>query len=210
MKKSKLQLASWALFVLVVAGVILYTAIGGSSDPVPASSASTPEAEPQRVHILKYSDYQCPACKLYIPLQEELKREFGDLVTIEYRHFPLSGHPYAELAARSVEAAAEQGRRTEMHDRIFEGQEIWSAGGAREIFFGYADRIGLDMDRFESDLESDDVRNRVRSQRAEGERRQVRATPTFFLNGRRLQQNPQSYAQFRSIVEMHMYRTAGS
>jgi len=199
----KFQTAAWIAFVVLVGGVLIYAirGSGNSTEPVPAAAGAD---SMQPVEILKYSDYQCPACKLYIPLQDQLKREFGDMVTIEYRHFPLSGHRYAALASRSVEAAAEQGYREEMHDHIFEGQEIWSAGDAEEIFRRYAREIGLDMEKFEEDLNSEVVHDRVERQRAEGERRQVRATPTFFINGRRLQQNPQSYEQFRAIVEMYM------
>ena len=76
-------------------------------------------ADLQPITILKYSDYQCPACKVVIPYERQLKAEFGDLVTIEYRHFPLSGHQFADLAARSFEAADIQGKGQEMHDLIF-------------------------------------------------------------------------------------------
>lgn len=204
--KNKFQIATWAAFVLLVGGVIIYAITGNGNNSNAATAGTGGDGDPQTVQILKYSDYQCPACAQYIPLQEELKREFGDLVEIEYRHFPLGGFEYSELAARVVEAASEQGEREGMHDRIFEAQSQWSAGGAEQMFFGFAEDLGLDMNRFETDVESDEIRQRVQSQRAEGERRQVRSTPTFFLNGQRLQQNPQSYDQFRAIVEMHMYR----
>lgn len=201
------QTGAWVAFIVVVIGVLFY-AFKSDEPATPDASSQTASLEnAQPVEILKYSDYQCPACKVYIPLENELKREFGDLVTIEYRHFPLGGHQFAELAARSVEAATEQGEREAMHDRIFEEQETWSAGNAGELFRQYAEEIGLDMDQFEEDLNSDEIRERVELQRAEGERRQVRATPTYFLNGRRLQQNPQSYEQFRAIVEMVMQQS---
>ena len=197
------QTLAWVLFAAVVIGALIY---GFSQNSNNQAEATVSQSEPQKVEILKYSDYQCPACKIYIPLQEQLKRDFGDNLTIEYRHFPLSGHQFAELAARSTEAARNQGHFKEMHDMIFEGQETWSQGNARSIFFEYAEEIGLDMDRFEEDIDSEEVRNIVQRQKAEGQRRMVNATPTFFINGQRLRQNPQSYEQFKSIVEMYMYR----
>jgi protein-disulfide isomerase len=203
MNKKTLQIGLLALFI-AIAGGLLYYGIAGNSE---GSNSANTTAEAQTVQILKYSDYQCPACKLYIPLQESLKREFGDKVQIEYRHFPLSGHRYAELASRSTEAARNQGKFTEMHDLIFQYQEVWSRGNAGEHFKDFAREIGLDMDQFEADLESDEVKQRVESQRQEGIRRQVNATPTFFINGQRLRQNPQSYEQFKSIVELYMYRS---
>lgn len=202
-----LQTGAWVAFIVVVVGILFYAFRSDETqEPTPTAESSTIE-NPQPVEILKYSDYQCPACKVYIPLENELKREFGELVTIEYRHFPLGGHAHAELAARAVEAATEQGEREAMHDRIFEEQEVWSGGDAPELFRQYANDLGLDMEQFEEDLSSEEIRERVALQRAEGERRQVRATPTYFINGRRLQQNPQSYEQFRAIVEMVMQQS---
>lgn len=203
MNKKTLQIAAFAVFI-AVAGIALYFGLSNESG---AANSQAQSGEPQEVFILKYSDYQCPACKAYVGAQEELKREFGDLIEIEYRHFPLSGHQFADLAARSVEAAREQDSYREMHDLIFEYQEVWSRGGAEEHFNDFAEQIGLDMDQFLADRDSESIRNRVNSQREEGVRRQVNATPTFFINGQRLRQNPQSYEQFRSIVELYMYRS---
>jgi len=198
------QIIAWIAFVALVGGVIFYTLTesNGSDNPVTAAS----DTEPQRVEILKYSDYSCPTCKQFIPLQEQLKRDFGENVTIEYRHFPLSGFQYSDLAARAVEAAAEQGQKKEMHDRIFDGQSTWTQGNAEQIFISYAEEIGLDLDQFRQDLDASHVRERVNRQRAEGERRMVQGTPTYFINGQRVRQLPQNYGQFRSLVEMYMYR----
>lgn len=202
MNKKNIQIIALVAFV-AIAGGVLYYGLSGNSD----NNSTAERGEPQKVQILKYSDYQCPACKAYIPVQEELKREFGDMIEFEYRHFPLSGHQFAELAARAAEAAREQDKYEEMHDLIFEYQEAWSEGGAEGYFTDFAEEIGLDMEQFEEDLTSDEIRQRVESQRQEGIRRQVNATPTFFINGQRLRQNPQSYDQFKSMVELYMYRS---
>jgi len=204
MSKS-VQTFAWIAFIVVVAGALIYGLSGDKS--AQSNSAINPgKSDPQEVTILKYSDYQCPACKAYIPLQEQLKQEFGDLLTIEYNYFPLNSHQYAHLAAQAAEAARLQESYEEMHDKIFEGQEQWSQGNAEDYFTEYALDIGLDVEQFKADLHSEEVIETVKRQKAEGERRMVRSTPTFFINGQRLQQNPQSYEQFRSIVEMYMYR----
>jgi protein-disulfide isomerase len=197
------QLIAVAAFILIAAGV-LYYGLSGNSD---ANSANTDRGEPQKVSILKYSDYQCPACKAYVPVQQQLKEDFGEMIEIEYRHFPLSSMQFSALAAYAAEAARNQGKFEEMHDLIFQYQEVWSRGDARDHFTDFARQIDLDMDQFEADLESDEIHRKVESQRQEGVRRQVNATPTFFINGQRLRQNPQSYEQFKSIVELYMYRS---
>lgn len=201
------QTLAWAAFLIIVAGAIYYAVTRSDTPGSSATAGSGGSGQgAQPVEILKYSDYSCPSCKQYIPFQEALEDEFGDLVSIEYRHFPLGSFPHSDLAARAVEAAAEQGEKEGMHDMIFDGQAEWSNGPAEEIFLSYAEELGLDIDQFRSDLESDEVRQRVLRDRAEGERRMVRATPTFFINGQRVQQNPRDYQQFKALVEMHMYR----
>lgn len=191
---------------LIAAGGALYFSLSSNSDSS-ASSNNSGEQTAQKVEILKYSDFQCPACRTFVPMEEDLKNEFGDMVEITYKHFPLSGFQYSRLAAHSAEAAREQGHFDEMHDLIFENQAEWSQGNARELFEEYAEDIGLDMEQFREDVESDEIAGRVESNRQEGIRRTVTSTPTFFINGRKLQQNPQNYEQFKSIVELYMYRS---
>lgn len=202
MDSKKIQIIAFAAFV-VIAGVAIYMGVSGSS----ADNNEQTERTAQQVQILKYSDFQCPACKTFVPAVKELQREYGDLIDFEYRHFPLDGFQYSRLAAHSAEAARNQGKFTEMHDLIFENQEEWSRGGAREMFFDFAEQLDLDMEQFEEDIQSEEIAGKVESQKQEGIRRMVNSTPTFFLNGQRLRQNPQNYEQFKSIVELYMYRS---
>lgn len=206
MNKKVIQTVAFIAFIGVAITALYYGGVFGNSSSEPQQ---TGPREAQEVQILKYSDYQCPACKAYIPLEEQLKAEFGDMIEIEYRYFPLRGHQFADLAARSAEAARQQGKFEEMHDLIFEYQEQWSQGEARQYFMDFAEQIGLDMEQFESDLESEEVQEAVNSQLQEGLRRTVNSTPTYFLNGQKLRQNPQNYEQFKAIVELYMYRSDG-
>ncbi|MDX1641102.1 MAG: thioredoxin domain-containing protein [Balneolaceae bacterium] len=205
MNKRIIQTVAFIAFIGVAITALYYGGVFGNSN----QSQDNSQRVAQKVHILKYSDYQCPACKVYIPLENQLKAEYGDMIEIEYRHFPLRGHQFADLAARAVEAARLQGKFQEMHDLVFQYQEQWSQGGAREYFFDFAEQIGLDMEQFENDLESEEVAQTVNSQLQEGIRRTVNSTPTYFLNGQKLRQNPQSYEQFKAIVELYMYRSDG-
>jgi len=188
-------------FVVIAVAAISYTLSNGSSEQAEAQNT-----EPQKVKILKYSDYQCPACKKYVQPVEQLKQEFGSLIEVEYKHFPLNSHQYARVAGHAVEAARNQGAFEEMHDIIFANQEVWSNGGAEEYFITYAEELGLDVEQFKADLESEEVHARVEQNKQEGIRRQVNATPTFFINGVKIRQNPQNYEQFKAMVEMFMYR----
>ena len=95
----------------------------------------------------------------------------------------------------------------EMTALIFDNQAEWSRGGAEDMFDQFAEEIGLDMDQYYEDKESEEIHARVESQREEGIRRTVNATPTYFMNGQKLQQNPRTYEQMKSIVELYMYRS---
>lgn len=206
MNYKSIQVAPLLFFVILVGSVLLAGCSGDGENESSSSDNSSQTA--QTVQILKYSDFQCPACRNYVPMEEQLKREFGDMVQITYKHFPLNGFQYSRLAAHSAEAAREQGKFHEMHDLIFENQAEWSRGNAREHFESYAEQLNLDMEQFREDVESEEIANRVENDRQEGIRRTVSSTPTFFINGRKLQQLPQDYEQMKSIVELYMYRSS--
>lgn len=205
MNKKIIQTVAFIAFIGVAITALYYGGVFGNSN-VEESNASRVA---QDVHILKYSDYSCPACNAYRPVEAQLKQEFGDKIEIEYRYFPLESFPFSELAAYAVEAANQQGMFDEMHNIIFENQSEWSRRNGRELIMGYAEQIGLDMEQFREDLQSEEVQQTVQSQKQEGIRRSVSSTPTYFLNGQKLRQNPQSYEQFKAIVELYMYRSDG-
>ncbi len=99
-----------------------------------------------------------------------------------FRNFPLAQlHPYALIAAQAAEAAALQGKFWEMHDLLFEQQKSLKP----EIIPSWAERIGLDLERFEDDIKRDAAGKRIKEDRQSGIRSGVNGTPTFFINGTR-------------------------
>jgi protein-disulfide isomerase len=97
-------------------------------------------------------------------------------------NFPLTqAHPYALIAAQAAEAAALQGKFWEMHDLLFEEQHLLKP----DIIPSWAKRIGLNSERFESDIKQDVVEKRIKEDRRSGIRSGVNGTPTFFINGTR-------------------------
>ncbi len=154
-----------------------------------------------KVVIMGYSDFQCPACRAYEPLVNQLYKEYGDRVLFVYRHFPLINiHPNADAAARAAEAAGRQGKFWEMHDMLFENQSSWSKlVNAESVFAGYAQKLGLALEDYESVMASDEVRQMVADDYARGLKAGVNSTPTFFLNGTKIR--PSSYDEFRLLLE---------
>ncbi|PIR70139.1 MAG: hypothetical protein COU46_03235 [Candidatus Niyogibacteria bacterium CG10_big_fil_rev_8_21_14_0_10_42_19] len=152
--------------------------------------------------IIEYSDFQCQACAAYYPIIKRLAEEYGDSAIFVYRHFPLRQiHPNAELAAQASESAARQGKFWEMHDMLFENQQIWSnQRNPEETFIGYASAIGLDVEKFKSDLASEEVENKVDRDYNSAISAGINATPTFIFNGEKIQ-TPRTYEQFRTLIE---------
>lgn len=153
------------------------------------------------VVLIEYGDFQCLACAVYFPLVAQLHQEFGDKIVFVYRHFPLSQiHAQAELAARAAEAAGKQGKFWEMHDLIFANQKSWAGqSSAGEMFLQYGRELGLDLDKYENDLESAEVRERVKNDYQGGLTYGINSTPTFFLNGNRV--HPNNYGEFKNIIQ---------
>lgn len=154
--------------------------------------------------ITKFSDYQCPACKYYGQILDKAKVEFGDRIEVTYKNYPLRMHQYAELAARAAEAAKAQGKFIEMHEMLFTGQEQWSRGKAEAIFIGYAKELDLDMDQFKADLNSARMNRIVLADKREGSALGVNSTPTFFINGEKVERLPGDYVGFKMLLESKM------
>ena len=135
------------------------------------------------VVVVKYSDFQCPACRFYASMDDQLSQELAEDALFIYRHFPLRNFQYSRLAARFSEAAGRQGQFWEMHDLIFINQQRWSRGDAESIFRVFAESLELDMEQLERDLEDPELMERIESDYRDGQRLGVRAVPTIYING---------------------------
>ena len=133
------------------------------------------------VTIVEYGDYECPYCGQAEPVVRELLREHGD-VRYVWRHLPLNDvHPRAHLAARAAEAAADQGAFWQMHDLLLDHQDALR----QSDLIGYAEQLGLDVERFGDALLSHTSLARVAEDVDSADLSGVSGTPTFFINGRR-------------------------
>ncbi len=151
--------------------------------------------------LVEYSDFQCPACASYYNLINTLEKEVGDKMLFVYRHYPLPQHKNARLSAYAAEAAGLQEKFWQMHALLFENQKIWSdSDDARKIFTDYAKSLTLDITQFEKDLDAQKVKDKVENDLKSGQALGVNATPTFYLNGKRLE-NISSFDQFKKIIE---------
>lgn len=156
-----------------------------SPNPSASPSASAPTAA---VTIVEFSDFQCPACKAAQPMIESVLKQYGDKVTLIYRHYPLDQlHPNARLAAQAAEVAFDQGKFWQFHDALFNTQEEWAKisdkSALLEYFTKLATQLKLDTTDFASKVESQAIADRVKADSVLGNSINIQATPTFFVNG---------------------------
>jgi protein-disulfide isomerase len=153
-----------------------------------------PAAAP--VTVFEWSDYECPYCKRAQETLRRIQAEFPDTVRLVFKDFPLRSHPNAVPAASAARCAGVQGRYWEYHDLLFVGQPDLS----RRDLIGYARRLGLEAGPFTECLDRGLFREAIRSDVREGVAAGVRATPTFFVNRRKVE-GVLPLDEFRAVVE---------
>lgn len=154
------------------------------------------------VVLIEYLDFECEACRAYFPLVKQLETEFPNDLKVVKRYFPLPGHRNAMPAALAVEAAGRQGKFNEMHDLLYTEQDKWGekAAATPAVFEAYAEQLGLDMEKFKQDVASPEVKARVQRDVDGGIALGAQGTPTFILNGEKIE-NPQGYEPFKALIE---------
>jgi protein-disulfide isomerase len=121
------------------------------------------------------------------------------------KYFPLNSHQYAALAARAAQAAKNQGKFYEMHSLLFENQKRWSGSGSpSSIFVSYARDLDLDVDKFKNDLNAAETQKIVMEQRQEGRNAGVNATPTFFIEGEKVDPLPRNFQEFDQLIQQYI------
>jgi protein-disulfide isomerase len=199
----------WIIFSVVVVGLlgglIIWTRVTNpsvdvsniDSNQVLAASAESGNIADHvdgkadsKVILVEYGDYQCPSCGGAYPNVNTLMDEYGDRIALVFRNFPLTSiHPNAKAAAAAAESAGLQGKYWEMHNILYENQNSWSSldtSKRTDAFVAYADRLDIDVDKFKTDLSSDSVNSKITFDMELGKAKNASATPTFFLNGEKL------------------------
>lgn len=198
------------LAVIVAAMVGLFVAFNGKTDS--SSSATTDPAKLQNssshtmgtgpVQVVEFGDYQCPACGAAYPGLKELSEKNAADVTFVFRNFPLTQiHKNANSSAQAAEAAAKQGKFWEMHDKLYETQKAWeNSTNTAEIFAGYAQQLGLNVDQFKTDYADTKIADLIKADLADGNALGVNATPTVYIAGKKYT-GAYSYAALKQAVD---------
>lgn len=205
--------------VLLFGGVYLFSKEGSATTTqnkiedailIPSNSFKTagisdgkylPESKDTNVTLVEFGDYQCPACVIYHPLVKEVLTTYAGKINFVFRNFPLPQHKNANISAYAVESAGLQGKYWEMHDKVYESDKEWAdQENPSEIFVGYASAFGLDTEKFKKDMNSSEVKSKVTSDANDGTLISVNSTPSFFLNGIKIE-TPGSIDEFKKLID---------
>ena len=157
------------------------------------------------VTMIEYGDFECPACAEYAQIVDQLVSAYGNRVIFAFRNFPLyTIHPDAQISAQAAEAAGLQGKYWEMNDLLYQKQNDWvtatPSSAVSEYFDGYATSLGLDVNKFNQDINSSQVTSKIAADVASGNAASIDHTPTFFVNLKQIP-NPTSYADFQVVLD---------
>jgi len=173
------------------------------------------------VTIEEFGDFQCIPCGNLFPKLKKVEADYGERLRVVFRHKPMHKHEHAVLAARAAEAAGLQGRFWEMHDLLFENSGRWTKGvdtigpetspsrrlespllampvEVRDVFLRYAETLKLDVERFKTDMDSDEVKKRIDADQARADSLAIDRTPTLYINGHLVSGN-----SHRSVETLH-------
>jgi protein-disulfide isomerase len=212
---------------VIVAAVALLTLTGGimlyRSKRLPVTKAtadvSVSEKEPNKplhvrgeadapVTLEEFGDFECPPCGTLSEPINKLEEDYRGRIRVIFRQFPLPVHAHAREAALASEAADMQGRFWQMHDVLYREQSVWSkAADVRALFNSYAGVIGLDIERFKRDMESDEAKTRVDRDARHAAALRVKTTPTIFINKQPVPPASLHSAGLRSAVDAALKAT---
>lgn len=195
-------LASIAIFI----GAFFVTKDKSNTGPSGSSSSQTSNHvkgnAQATVTLVEYGDFQCPACKAYYPIVEQTVEKYKADIKFQFRNFPLVQiHQHAFEGSRAAEAASNQGKFWEMYGLLYENQTAWSSlTDPLPTFVGYAKQIGLDTVKFQTDYASVAVNDVINADYQAAMKIGASSTPTFVLNGKKIDKNPESAEAFEKLI----------
>lgn len=206
----------WIITLVLIIGFVGFAWFGGKQNEASSSAPISETALTKHitgkkdapVSLVEYSDFQCPACEAYFPIVERIIEKYKDRISFEYRHYPLTAiHSNAFAAARASEAAGKQDKFWEMYRLLFVNQSAWAqSNDTKAIFENYAKQLRLDIGRYRTDFASSETNRSINASIQEFNRRGLtKSTPTFLLNGKKIQ--PKSEKEFTKLIDDQLEAT---
>lgn len=152
------------------------------------------------VTMVIFTDFQCPYCIKLVPLLDQVMEKYKGKIKLVFKNMPLQFHEMAEPAARAALAANEQGKFWEFHDKLFTVEQL-----KPEAITTVATSLGLDMARFNTDMQSPMIRQKLNKDMLDAQKAGVTGTPTLYINGRKLKQR--SLAGFQTLIDEELKKS---
>src|SRR3954462_4086818 len=154
------------------------------------------------VTVEEFADFQCPSCGATHPVMKQIQGIFGSRIKFIFRHFPLPMHDKAYDAAVSAEAAGMQGKFWDMHNLLYTNQQTWSADpNYKSVFKGYAEKMGLDIDKWETDMAGMSAKSRIDADMQRGKALNINSTPTVYINGKSVPYPDMNVPTLQNLIE---------
>ncbi len=170
----------------------------------PANMLGSPNAQ---VTVEEFADYQCPTCATTHPKMKQINSIYGSRIKFIFRNFPLSMHAHGYEASVAAEAAGLQGKFWEMQNQLFTNQQAWAnAADARKIFDDYAQKIGLDVEKFQNDSLGLAAKQRVDADLQRARALNVNSTPTIYVNGKPLPDQQLDVSTIRQFIDAELQK----
>ena len=163
------------------------------------------------VTIEEFADFQCPQCAATHPIINEIKAAYGSRIHFIYRNYPLDipAHDKSYDASVAAEAAGMQGKFWDMQNLLFTNQKVWTADpNYRSIWKEYATKIGLDVNKWETDMAGLPAKQRVNDDKARGKAANINSTPTILINGTEVPFAQLSVTGLKQIIDAEMAKAA--
>ncbi|MGI8959641.1 MAG: DsbA family protein [Bryobacteraceae bacterium] len=174
-------------------------------DPIAIPTGGAPAIGPQTapITLVEFSDFQCPYCIAAAPQLAAVLKAYPTQVKFIFKEFPLETHSHAALAAAAALAAHKQGKFWAMYDAMFATRD----GLSKENLLALAQKNGLDLTRFEADLDSTEVKEAITRDVQDGDRAGVEGTPTLFIDGQRYN-GPIDLESLKPVLEAELKHPA--
>jgi protein-disulfide isomerase len=172
--------------------------------PVDARDAPARGAAAAPVTLVEFGDFQCPYCRALEPTLEKVLKNYAGKVRLEFRQFPLSGHPQAAKAAEASLCAREQDKFWELHDRMYGHQEALKVDQLKTA----AGELGLDTERFGQCVDSGKYEPNVKADLLAGSHAGVTGTPALYVNGRPVPGGAVDYDVLAKFIDDELKRVA--
>ncbi len=176
--------------------------------PIGASPPNMLGSPTAAVTVEEFADFQCGSCAATHPTMKEIQSIYGSKIKLVFRNYPLSGHDKAYDAATAAEAAGMQGKFWAMQDQLFTNQQAWSVQSAdhKKLWSDYAEKIGLDVQRFQTDAAGMSAKSRVEQDMARGRALNVGSTPSLFINGQAIPFPEMNVTGLRRIIDAELQK----